>query len=126
MNPVITVNKTNPIIIFMTLNTMLISLYLHIKTILIISYAIALILGFFSPLNFLLLAYDTIGVTTGAVSVPFIMAFGLGIALMLSWLEPVTDSVRMTVLDVGQGQCLILQSGNERRMAMPQADNADA
>jgi competence protein ComEC len=38
------------------------------------------------------------------------MAFGLCIALMLSWLEPVTDSVRMTVLDVGQGQCIILQS----------------
>ncbi len=31
-------------------------------------------------------------------------------ALLASWLEPVTDNYRMTVLDVGQGQCILLQS----------------
>ena len=36
---------------------------------------------------------------------------GLCIALMLSWAEPLLDDTRMTVLDVGQGQCVILQSG---------------
>lgn len=51
---------------------------------LIISYAVALILCIFSPLNFLPLAFDAIGVTTGAVSVPFIMAFGLGICAVRS------------------------------------------
>ena len=35
---------------------------------------------------------------------------GLCIALMASWTEPMTDAVRFTVLDVGQGQCLLLQS----------------
>ena len=29
---------------------------------------------------------------------------------MLSWAEPLLDDTRMTVLDVGQGQCVILQS----------------
>ena len=35
---------------------------------------------------------------------------GLCLSLAGSWLEPMTDECRMTVLDVGQGQCIILQS----------------
>lgn len=35
---------------------------------------------------------------------------GLCIALLASWAEPRMDDVRFTVLDVGQGQCLLLQS----------------
>ena len=37
-------------------------------------------------------------------------AIGLSIALMASWLEQNPQSMRMTVLDVGQGQCILLQS----------------
>lgn len=35
----------------------------------------------------------------------------LCVALMASWWEPCSSDVRFTVLDVGQGQCLIMQSG---------------
>lgn len=35
---------------------------------------------------------------------------GLCAALLCAWAEPMGDDVRFTVLDVGQGQCLILQS----------------
>ena len=35
---------------------------------------------------------------------------GLCFALAASWIEPLTDGCRMTVLDVGQGQSIILQS----------------
>ena len=35
---------------------------------------------------------------------------GLCLALLCSWSEPLTDECRVTVLDVGQGQCVILQS----------------
>lgn len=35
----------------------------------------------------------------------------LCLALTASWLEPCSSDVRFTVLDVGQGQCLIMQSG---------------
>ena len=38
------------------------------------------------------------------------MLIGLCLSFLLSWIEPLTDDVRMTVLDVGQGQCIILQS----------------
>lgn len=35
---------------------------------------------------------------------------GLCLALLASWAEPLMDDVRITVLDVGQGQCILLQS----------------
>ena len=35
---------------------------------------------------------------------------GLCLALFLSWMEPALDDVRMTMLDVGQGQCILLQA----------------
>ena len=34
---------------------------------------------------------------------------GLCAALLASWVEPLTDDVRIEVLDVGQGQCILLQ-----------------
>lgn len=41
---------------------------------------------------------------------------GLCIALAFSWAEPLRDNVRMTVLDVGQGQCILLQSEGKTYM----------
>ena len=70
--------------IFLMLSTIRTLFRWSIRTILIISYAIALLLCVFSPLQFLPLSFDTIGVTTGAVSVPFIMSFGLGICAVRS------------------------------------------
>lgn len=43
-------------------------------------------------------------------------ALSLCFALMASWAEPLLDDVRFTVLDVGQGQCLLLQSGGRNYM----------
>lgn len=37
-------------------------------------------------------------------------AVSLFIALLASWTEPLADECRVTVLDVGQGQCILLQS----------------
>ena len=42
--------------------------------------------------------------------------WGLCFALMASWGEPLLDDVRFTVLDVGQGQCLLLQSEGKTYM----------
>lgn len=70
--------------IFLLLSTIKTLFRWSIKTILIISYMLALVLCLFAPINFLPLAYDSIGVTTGAVSVPFIMSFGLGICAVRS------------------------------------------
>ncbi len=40
-------------------------------------------------------------------------AMGLCLALLLSWMEPMQDPCRVTVLDVGQGQCILLQSNGK-------------
>jgi competence protein ComEC len=43
-------------------------------------------------------------------------SLGLCIALLTSWAEPMADDVRFTVLDVGQGQCLLLQTDGRNYM----------
>lgn len=65
--------------IFLLLSTIRTIFRLNMKVILITSYVIILILSMFAGDSFLPLAFDTFGVTTGTISVPFIMAFGLGI-----------------------------------------------
>lgn len=39
------------------------------------------------------------------------IALGLCLSLLASWAEPLLDDCRVTALDVGQGQCVILQAG---------------
>lgn len=66
--------------IFLILSFLRMAFTIPLRTVLLISYAIVLILGiFFVPKNFLSIAFDSGGVTTGPMTVPFIMAFGVGI-----------------------------------------------
>jgi len=51
-----------------------------IKKLLLISYAIIFILTIFSSESFMAIAFDSSGATTGALTVPFIMALALGIS----------------------------------------------
>ena len=51
---------------------------------LLVFYAIVFSLAFFVPADFLAIAFDSGGVTTGPMTVPFIMAFGIGIASIRS------------------------------------------
>ena len=48
---------------------------------------------------------------------------GLCFALLASWLEPLTDDCRMTVLDVGQGQSILLQSEGKTYLVDCGGDN---
>lgn len=45
-----------------------------------ILYAIVFLVAYFSPKNFFAVAFDSGGVTTGPITVPFIMAIGIGLA----------------------------------------------
>lgn len=63
----------------------------------------------------LVLCYALIGVfLLSKKRQPFVLIccgiLGLCLALICSWVEPLLDDTRMTVLDVGQGQCILLQS----------------
>ena len=48
----------------------------------------------------------------------------LAIALLLSWVMPMTDKSRVTVLDVGQGQCILLQSDGKNILVDCGGDSA--
>ena len=50
----------------------------------------------------------------------------LCLVLLASWLEPMSDDVRMTVLDVGQGQCILLQSDGKHYMIDCGGDSDEA
>jgi len=73
---------------------------------------------------FLLTGRKRPGVLTGCI------VFALLLSVAATWLEPKTDNCRMTVLDVGQGQCILLQSDGQTHVVdcggSYDADAADA
>lgn len=54
------------------------------------------------------------------------MVVSLLLAVGISYIEPRLDAYRITVLDVGQGQCIIFQSGDETYMVDCGGDDGDS
>ena len=65
------------------------------NTILIIFYSIILILLFFVPKEFIAISFDAAGATTGSISVPLIISFGLGLISTRNDLKANEDSFGM-------------------------------
>lgn len=65
---------------------------------LIVSYIIVFILAFNVPKDFLSVAFDSGGVTTGPMTVPFIMALGVGISAVRSDKNAADDSFGLVAL----------------------------
>lgn len=61
-------------------------------------YAIVFILAFFVPKSFLAVAFDSGGVTTGPMTVPFIMALGVGVSAIRSDKHAADDSFGLVAL----------------------------
>lgn len=61
-------------------------------------YGIVFLLTFFVPKDFLAVAFDSGGVTTGPMTVPFIMSFGVGIAAIRSDKHAADDSFGLVSL----------------------------
>ena len=59
---------------------------------------------------YILLAVFLLGRKKQPVVLTCGMVFGLCMALLASWAEPLSSDVRITMLDVGQGQSILLQS----------------
>lgn len=66
--------------IFVMLGILRTLLAIPLKLILIVSYFIVLLLAFLSPSEFQGIAFDAGGATTGPMTVPFIMALGVGVS----------------------------------------------
>lgn len=61
------------------------------KYLLTIGYAIVIVLSFFTPQDFVPVAFDSGGVTTGPMAVPIILALGLGFSSVLSNRSALSD-----------------------------------
>lgn len=69
-----------------------------ISYILIFFYGIVFLLAFFAPEDFIPVSFDSGGVTTGPVTVPFIMALGIGMASVRSDKNSNSDSFGLTAI----------------------------
>ena len=61
-------------------------------------YVIVFVLAFFVPDSFLAVAFDSGGVTTGPMTVPFIMALGIGISSIRGDRHAADDSFGLVAL----------------------------
>lgn len=69
-----------------------------LSKLLIVFYALIIILAFFAPNEFIATAFDSGGVTTGPITVPFIMALGAGMATMNRNKHSTDDSFGLVAL----------------------------
>lgn len=68
--------------LFMIIGFMRLIYNIPLYLILIISYGVIFVLGFFTSAEFLAIAFDTSGSTTGVLAVPFILALSLGVSVL--------------------------------------------
>ena len=71
---------------------------IKLKYLLLVFYAVVFILAAFIPKGFLAVAFDSGGVTTGPMTVPFIMALGVGVASIRSDDSAENDSFGLIAL----------------------------
>ena len=84
--------------IFLSLAIIRIRYKISLSLLLIICYGILILVSLFVPKEFLAVAFDSGGVTTGPMTVPFIMAVGVGIASMRSVSNAADDSFGLVAL----------------------------
>lgn len=84
--------------IFLAVAVARILLQIDLSWILIGLYLLLIVLSFFVPADFLSVAFDSGGVTTGPMTVPFIMAMGVGLASVRSDKNATGDSFGLVAL----------------------------
>lgn len=84
--------------LFLAISMLRIVLAIPIKYVLIVFYAILFIIAFFVDKDFLAIAFDSGGVTTGPMTVPFIMALGVGVSTIRSDKNAKQDSFGLIAL----------------------------
>ncbi|MBE6792358.1 MAG: DUF1538 domain-containing protein [Ruminococcaceae bacterium] len=84
--------------LFLALAILRIKFQIDLSKLLIGLYAVLIGASFFVPREFLAVAFDSGGVTTGPMTVPFIMAMGIGLASMRSGKNAASDSFGLVAL----------------------------
>lgn len=97
-NPVIIGTVALGVGIFLIIAILRIVFQIKLSHMLILFYAIIFILAYFTPNDFVPVAFDSGGVTTGPITVPFIMALGLGVAAVRGGKSAHDDSFGLVAL----------------------------
>lgn len=84
--------------IFLMLALLRILLRIKMSVLLLISYCVVFLLSLFVPKSFLAVAFDSGGVTTGPMTVPFILALGVGVSSIRSDKNAESDSFGLVAL----------------------------
>ncbi|MFV0394304.1 MAG: DUF1538 domain-containing protein [Coprobacillaceae bacterium] len=84
--------------IFLVIAIFRVLLKFPLSKLLLLFYGVILIISFFTPNNFIAVAFDSGGVTTGPITVPFIMALGLGLSAVRSDKDSQGDSFGFVAL----------------------------
>ena len=84
--------------LFLTTAILRILKHFSLSNLLMIFYIVLIALSFFIPENFIAVAFDAGGVTTGPITVPFIMALGVGMASIRSDRNSSDDSFGLVAL----------------------------
>ena len=84
--------------IFLTIAVFRIVHRIDLSKLLMVLYTITIICSFFIPKEFLAVAFDSGGVTTGPITVPFIMALGVGLSMVRADKNASNDSFGLVAL----------------------------
>lgn len=83
---------------FLTVAVLRIYKKISLSRLLMILYGLLFLLSVFAPSSFIAVAFDAGGVTTGPVTVPFIMALGVGLAAVRNDRDSASDSFGLIAL----------------------------
>ena len=97
-NPVLIWTVAVGVGLFLVAAVLRILLRVRLPHLLLIFYTLLFLLSFFSPDAFTAVAFDSGGVTTGPMTVPFIMALGVGLSAVRSDRESTGDSFGLVAL----------------------------
>ncbi|MEA5016578.1 MAG: DUF1538 domain-containing protein [Candidatus Limiplasma sp.] len=84
--------------VFLVLAVLRILFRVSLSMMLVVCYGIVLVVSIFTPDNFVPVAFDSGGVTTGPITVPFILALGLGLASVRGDRDSLEDSFGLVAL----------------------------
>ena len=97
-NPVLIFSVAGGVGIFLVIAFLRMLFRIPLRTMLLVFYSLAFLLTVFAPADFLTVAFDAGGVTTGPMTVPFIMAFGVGISAIRNDKSASDDSLGLVAL----------------------------
>ena len=84
--------------VFLVVSVLRILFKIPLSIILVVSYIVIFIIAAFTPTNFIPVAFDSGGVTTGPITVPFILALGVGFAYIRSDKDSQNDSFGLVAI----------------------------